>query len=241
MSDLIEARGLTRSFRSGGKTIEVLRGLDLKVAPGEMVAIVGESGVGKSTLLHILGALDRPDSGSYLFDGRGIFEGAPDDLARFRNERIGFVFQFHNLLPEFSAVENVMIAGLIGRRAPAEVRERALGSLSELGVGERADHLPAHLSGGEQQRVAIARALMTAGSLMLADEPTGNLDPTTALRVFEVLREVQRNRGLTVIMATHNERLACACDRVLQLREGVLSPSESWRPGAPSRREVARP
>ena len=241
MSDLVQARGLSRSFRSGGRTIEVLRGLDLDVSPGEMVAIVGESGVGKSTLLHILGALDRPDAGSYLFDGRGIFQGTSDDLARFRNHRIGFVFQFHNLLPEFTALENVMIAGLIGRRSPAEVRDRALHGLTDLGVGDRAGHPPAQLSGGEQQRVAIARALMTAGSLLLADEPTGNLDPSTALRVFEVMREVQRSRGLAVIMATHNERLARSCDRVLQLREGALSPSETWRPGTPPRQEVARP
>jgi lipoprotein-releasing system ATP-binding protein len=219
----------------------VLRGLDLDVSPAEMVAIVGESGVGKSTLLHILGALDRPDSGSYLFDGRGVFEGASDDLARFRNQRIGFVFQFHNLLPEFTALENVMIAGLIGRRSPAGVREAALCSLEDLGVGERAGHLPAQLSGGEQQRVAVARALMTAGSLLLADEPTGNLDPSTAMKVFEVLREVQRRRGLAVVMATHNERLARSCDRVLQLRDGTLTPSETWRPGAPPRQGEARP
>ena len=224
MNDLVRARGLTRSYRTGGRVLPVLRSLDLDVASGEMVAVVGDSGVGKSTLLHVLGALDRPESGSYLFEGREVFQGRPEDLARFRNRDIGFVFQSHNLLPEFSAVENVMIAGLIGRRPQGETRARAVELLKELGVGERLEHVPAQLSGGEQQRVAIARALMTAGSLLLADEPTGNLDPGTAGRVFDVMRSVQRGRRLAVVMATHNERLALACDRVLLLRDGVLVP-----------------
>ncbi|MGH9868400.1 MAG: ABC transporter ATP-binding protein [Candidatus Polarisedimenticolia bacterium] len=224
MNELVRARGVTRSYRPGGRVLPVLRSLDLDVARGEMVAVVGDSGVGKSTLLHVLGALDRPESGSYLFEGREVFQGSPEDLARFRNRDIGFVFQSHNLLPEFSAVENVMIAGLIGRRPQAATRARAVELLKELGVGERLDHVPAQLSGGEQQRVAIARALMTAGSLLLADEPTGNLDPGTAERVFEVMRSVQHGRGLAVVMATHNERLALACDRVLLLRDGVLVP-----------------
>jgi len=213
--------------------IQVLKGLDLDVRHGEMIAIVGESGVGKSTLLHILGAIDRPDSGSYLFEGRGVFAGTPDDLARFRNQRIGFVFQFHNLLPEFTALENVMLAGMIGRRPRAEARQAAARSLQDLGVSERSSHLPAELSGGEQQRVAIARALMTAGSLLLADEPTGNLDPQTAGRVFAVFREVQQARGLSVVMATHNEKLARACDRILLLRDGTLSAADSWAGARP--------
>jgi len=228
MNELIQARGLTRSFKSGDRVIHVLRGLDLNVSRGEMIAIVGESGVGKSTLLHILGAIDRPDSGSYLFDGRGVFDASPDELARFRNQRIGFVFQFHNLLPEFSALENVMLAGMIGRRPQAEARRDAARSLGDLGVADRSTHLPAELSGGEQQRVAIARALMTAGSLLLADEPTGNLDPETAGRVFTLFREVQKSRGLSVVMATHNEKLARACDRILLLRDGILSHADAW-------------
>ena len=238
MNELLTARGLERSYRTGGKAVHVLRGLDLDVRRGEMVAIVGESGVGKSTLLHILGALDRPDSGSYLFDGQEVFRGTRDALARFRNQKIGFVFQFHNLLPEFTALENVMIAALIGRQERAVATARASALLEELGVEQRADHLPAQLSGGEQQRVAIARALITAGALLLADEPTGNLDPQTAVRVFEVMRSVQCARGVAVVLATHNERLAAACDRVLTLREGVLAPATTWDP---PRQEMARP
>jgi lipoprotein-releasing system ATP-binding protein len=225
MNDLITVRGLTRTYRAGQGALPVLRGVDLDLARGEMVAVVGDSGVGKSTLLHLLGALDRPDGGSYLFNGQEVLKGRPVDLASFRNRDIGFVFQSHNLLPEFNAVENVMIAGLIGRRPPGPTRKRAVEMLTDLGVGDRLTHFPAQLSGGEQQRVAIARALMTAGSLLLADEPTGNLDPGTAERVFQMLRSVQRTRHLSVIMATHNERLATACDRVLLLRDGVLVPA----------------
>jgi len=238
MSELLRAEGLTRSYRSGGRILAVLKGLDLTIERGEMVAIVGESGVGKSTLLHLLGALDRPDSGSYLFDGREVFSGTADDRARFRNRDIGFVFQFHNLLPEFTAVENVMIAGLIGGRSKSASRSAAAALLDELGVADRGAHLPSQLSGGEQQRVAIARALMTGGSLVLADEPTGNLDSGTAWRVFELLRAVQRSRGVSVVMATHNERLARGCDRILQLRDGVLAPPTAWDP---PRQEMARP
>jgi lipoprotein-releasing system ATP-binding protein len=224
MNELVTVRGLTRAYRAAGRTLPVLQNLDLDVARAEMVAVVGDSGVGKSTLLHLLGALDRPDGGSYLFQGREVFLGGPEDLAAFRNRDIGFVFQTHNLLPEFTAVENVMIAGLIGRRPRDEVRARAEELLRELGVGDRLGHVPAQLSGGEQQRVSIARALMTAGSLLLADEPTGNLDPGTAERVFDLMRTVQRTRHLSVIMATHNERLAALCDRILLLRNGALTP-----------------
>ena len=239
MSDLIQVKGLSRSYRSGDRTIDVLRGLDLAVAKGEMVAVVGESGAGKSTLLHLLGALDRPDSGSYLFEGAEVLGGSVERLARFRNTRIGFVFQFHHLLPEFTALENAMIAGLIGRMPPEAAREKARGLLEELGVAGRADHLPSQMSGGEQQRVAIARALMTAGALLLADEPTGNRDAGTSARVFEVLRSVQRARGVSVVMATHNERLARDCDRILLLRDGVLVPVA--RASDPPRQEMVRP
>ncbi len=239
MSELARVRGLRRSYMSGGRALEVLRGLDLEIARGEMVAVVGESGVGKSTLLHLLGALDRPGAGSYLFEGHEMFGESAEVLARFRTRRIGFVFQFHHLLPEFTAGENVMLAGLIGRRAPGEARRDALQLLDDLGVSPRRDHLPSQLSGGEQQRVAIARALMTAGALLLADEPTGNLDSGTSERVFGVLRDVVRARAVSVVMATHNERLARQCDRTLLLREGVLE-SLGATPGGP-RQEMARP
>jgi len=238
MNELLHATGLTRSYRSGSRSLAVLRGLDLTVSRGEMVAIVGESGVGKSTLLHILGALDRPDSGSYLFKGRDVFVGSPDDRARFRSHEVGFVFQFHNLLPEFTAMENVMLAGLIAGQPRASSVAAAMGLLDELGIADRSTHLPSQLSGGEQQRVAICRAMMTGCSLLLADEPTGNLDPATAWRVFELMRSVQTARGLAVVMATHNERLAAGCDRILQLREGVLAPPTLWDP---PRQEMARP
>jgi lipoprotein-releasing system ATP-binding protein len=238
MNDLLSVRGLMKSFHTGGKTLEVLRRLELDVAVGELVAVVGESGVGKSTLLHLLGAIDRPDGGSYSFDGMDVFTGSADELARFRNTRIGFVFQFHHLLSEFTALENTALAGLIGGRPPAEARSKANRLLDELGVGDRTDHLPSQLSGGEQQRVAIARALMTAGDLLLADEPTGNLDTKTAQHVFDLLRSVQESHRLAVVMATHNERLAGSCDRILQLREGVLNPMEAWDP---PRQEIARP
>ncbi|HET6372561.1 MAG TPA: ABC transporter ATP-binding protein [Candidatus Polarisedimenticolia bacterium] len=238
MSDLLTVEGLARAYRSGDKVLSVLRGLDLSLSRGEMVAIVGESGVGKSTLLHLLGALDRPDAGTYLFEGRDVFAGGAEDLARFRNRQIGFVFQFHNLLPEFTALENTMMPGLIGRGAPDAIRAAARELLADLGVAEREEHLPAHLSGGEQQRVAIARALMTAKALLLADEPTGNLDPATAFKVFELMRKVQRSRGLAVVIATHNERLAALCDRTLLLRNGVVAPADSW---SPTRQEMARP
>ena len=229
MSDLVHVRNLRRSFRSGDRSLDVLQGLDLDLSRGEMLAVVGASGVGKSTLLHLLGALDRPDEGSYLFDGKDVFAGSSDQLAHFRNTMIGFVFQFHHLLPEFTAHENVMIAGLIGRASPSQTRERATALLDELGVAERADHVPAQLSGGEQQRVAIARALMTAGALLLADEPTGNLDSRTATMVFEVMCGVRRARNISIVMATHNERLASRCDRVLRLNEGVLTPVSAGR------------
>jgi len=219
---LLAARGLSRSFVSGSRTIQVLDGLDLEVGRDEMVAICGQSGVGKSTLLHILGALDRADAGSYVFSGRDVMAADAVARARFRMKEVGFVFQFHNLLPEFTALENVMLAGLIGRAGVSGTESRASALLADLGVAQRADHLPSRLSGGEQQRVAIARALMTAGSLLLADEPTGNLDPDTAGRVFDLMRRIQRERGLAVVMATHNAHLAAQCDRVLLLREGAL-------------------
>jgi lipoprotein-releasing system ATP-binding protein len=221
MSELLAARGLSKAYRSGPRRIEVLRELDLAVLDGESVAIVGDSGVGKSTLLHLLGGLDRPDAGRLTFRDRDLLAGDAARLAEYRNRNVGFVFQFHHLLPEFSALENVEMPFRIGRRDDG--RERALELLERLGLRDRLDHRPSALSGGEQQRVAIARALAADPSLVLADEPTGNLDPSTGKRVFDLLRELQRERGFALVLASHSERLARGCDRILRLENGHLT------------------
>lgn len=222
MNELIRCRGLCKSYPSAERPIRVLEGLDLTLERGEMVAVMGQSGVGKSTLLHILGALDRPDRGDYQFDGTQVFTKTPSELARFRNRHVGFVFQFHHLLAEFSALENVIMPRLIRRERRAAVEGRATDLLDEMGLGHRRDHRPSQLSGGEQQRVAIARALMAEPELLLADEPTGNLDPGTSVQVFEVLRRAHETRGLTTLVATHNERLAEICHRSVLLVDGRL-------------------
>jgi lipoprotein-releasing system ATP-binding protein len=220
---LLSARGVHKSYRSGPRAIEVLAGLDLDVAAGEAVAVVGDSGVGKSTLLHILGGLDRPDSGSVRFRGEELFSRGLPELADYRNRNVGFIFQFHHLLPEFTALENVEMPFRIGRRA-AEAADHPSRILERLGMQGRLDHRPAELSGGEQQRVAIARALAAAPSLVLADEPTGNLDPGTGRRVFSLLRELQVERSFALVLASHSERLAAGCDRILRLEGGCLRP-----------------
>jgi lipoprotein-releasing system ATP-binding protein len=223
MSDpLLEARGLSKTYRTGPRRIDVLRGLDLSIEAGEAVAIVGESGVGKSTLLHMLGGLDQPDAGQLRFAGEPI-PTSGKELAEYRNRRVGFVFQFHYLLPEFTAIENVeMPFRLAGLRGGFRDRARAL--LERLGLEDRLDHHPGTLSGGEQQRVAIARAVVAEPDLVLADEPTGNLDPNTAVVVFETLAKLQRERGFAMLLATHNERLARECNRVLRMEQGGLRP-----------------
>jgi lipoprotein-releasing system ATP-binding protein len=219
---LIAASQLVKSYRTDAGEIPVLRELALEVARGEMIAITGASGVGKSTLLHVLGALDRPDSGSILFDGEELLALREDRLREFRNRSLGFVFQFHHLLPEFTALENVMMPLLIARVNETESERRASDLLAELGLGERARHRPGMLSGGEQQRVAVARALVQSPRALLADEPSGNLDVDTGERLHELLRRVNRERGLTIVVVTHNERLANACDRRLRLEAGRL-------------------
>jgi lipoprotein-releasing system ATP-binding protein len=188
-----------------------------------MVAIVGASGVGKSTLLHVLGTLDRPEAGRVEVFGRDVLSLAEAPLREFRNETIGFVFQFHHLLPEFTALENVMMPLLIGRRPESEARDTARGLLLEVGLGDREQHRPSALSGGEQQRVAVARALARSPRLLLADEPSGNLDQATGDRLHDLLRRLNRERGTTVIVVTHNERLSGACDRRLRLEGGRLA------------------
>jgi lipoprotein-releasing system ATP-binding protein len=222
---LLQARGLFKSYRTAAGVVSVLEGVDLDVAAGEIVAVVGASGVGKSTLLHVLGTLDRPDAGELRVAGEDVLALREARRCEFRNRTLGFVFQFHHLLPEFSAVENVAMPLLIGGSGFDEARKRALDLLREVGLSGRADHRPGALSGGEQQRVAVARALATGPRALLADEPTGDLDRETGRRLHETLRGLTRARGLTVLVVTHNDELAQACDRVLRLTGGRLVPA----------------
>ncbi|MCG8589338.1 MAG: ABC transporter ATP-binding protein [Proteobacteria bacterium] len=228
---LIRAEGLCKSFPTGDATIEVLKDLDFELARGERVAIVGQSGVGKSTLLHILGTLDHPTRGRLLFDGEDVFDRDPDDLARLRNASLGFVFQFHHLLPEFDAVENVMMPGILGERGFDEMRGRARDMLCEVGLSHRLDHPVGKLSGGERQRVAVARALVLDPLVVLADEPTGNLDPKTGAQIEDLLLEMNRTRGTTLVVVTHSESLAHKLGRRLTLADGRVVPADS--PGSP--------
>jgi lipoprotein-releasing system ATP-binding protein len=223
----IDASNVDKSYVVGTARLAVLKGLSLSIESGEMVAIVGASGVGKSTLLHVLGGLDAIDGGSIRIGDRDLAALRPDDLVAFRNRHVGFVFQFHHLLPEFSAIENAGMPMRIARRSAGEREERAQGLLERVGLGERLAHKPGMLSGGEQQRVAIARALVMQPSVLLADEPTGDLDEHTADALHDLLREMHREHGLTSIIATHNPRLAAACDRVLRLEEGKLREARS--------------
>ena len=219
----LEARGIRKSYVVGGSPLTILRDLDLAVEAGEMVAIVGASGVGKSTLLHVLGGLDHADAGSVSIDGINL-TGLPDaEVVAFRNERVGFVFQFHHLLPEFSALENAEMPMRIARLRSSEARSRATELLGRVGLAERLTHKPGMLSGGEQQRVAVARALVMRPAVLLADEPTGDLDEATADALHRLLREMHEAYGLTSIIATHNPRLAAACNRVLRLEGGRLA------------------
>ena len=217
----LEARGLAKVYRNAEVPVQVFRELDLDVERGEMLAIVGPSGIGKSTLLHLLGGLDRPDEGKIVVDGRDMTHLSNDELARYRNRNVGFVFQFHHLLPEFSAEENVAMPAWIARIAKNEALRSARALLAELGLESRARHFPNQLSGGEQQRVAIARALLVDPLLFLADEPTGNLDLETSERVFELMRECHRKRRLSSVIVTHNRDLAARCDRIVEMKPYV--------------------
>jgi lipoprotein-releasing system ATP-binding protein len=219
---LIVASGVVKGYRTAAGYVSVLRGLDLAVPEGEMLAITGASGVGKSTLLHVLGTLDRPEGGKVWVGGDEVFGLEERRLREFRNRTLGFVFQFHHLLPEFTALENVMMPLLIGRVPAAKAREEAGALLDELGMTPRADHRPGALSGGEQQRVAVARALVRSPRAVLADEPSGNLDRDTGDRLHDLLRRLNREKGLTVVVVTHNERLAASADRSLRLEGGKL-------------------
>ena len=221
----VHAENVTKSYPVGTTTLAVLKGLDLELEKGEMVAVVGASGVGKSTLLHVLGGLDPADSGVVRIGDTELTTLADGEVVAFRNRHVGFVFQFHHLLPEFTALENAEMPMRIARRKAAERQQRAAELLERVGLSERLTHRPGMLSGGEQQRVAIARALVMSPSLLLADEPTGDLDEHTAETLHELLREMHRERGLTSLIATHNPRLAAACDRILRLEDGRLRPA----------------
>ena len=212
----IEATGIVKSFGD----LTVLRGVDFSAKAAEVVSIVGASGAGKSTLLQILGSLSRPDQGKVLIDGMDIFSLTSNQLSDFRNLHIGFVFQFHHLLPEFTALENVMIPGMIAKKSPAELRKRALSLLKDMGLSDRASHKPSELSGGEQQRVAIARALMNEPAVLFADEPSGNLDSRTKEDIHQLFFDLRDRYAQTIILVTHDRDLAKMSDRMLEMHDG---------------------
>ncbi|MCP4456817.1 MAG: ABC transporter ATP-binding protein [Cytophagales bacterium] len=215
---MLKVTGIHKSFGS----LKVLKGVDLQIAKGEIVSIVGASGSGKSTLLHVLGTLDRPDRGVVELDKKSLFEYSDQELAKVRNGSIGFVFQFHNLLPEFTAVENVCMPGFIGQRNEKDVRARAGELLKVLGLSERADHKPSELSGGEQQRVSVARALINDPAIVFADEPSGNLDSANAKELHKLFFELRKELNVTFVLVTHNEELADMADRKLEITDGKI-------------------
>ena len=220
---LIHIQQLSKSFRSGSETLHVLDGIDIDIHTGEILAIVGASGVGKSTFLHIVGGLERPTSGSVRYGEEDVYTLDSDRIAQFRNERVGFVFQFHHLLPEFTALENVMMPALVRRMDRNKASELAAAMLQDVGLGARLHHRPGELSGGEQQRVAVARALVLGPDVVLADEPTGNLDIHTGEAVHELLTTLNKKKGTTFIIVTHNDKLALRADRIFKMAEGKLA------------------
>jgi lipoprotein-releasing system ATP-binding protein len=219
---VLSLRGVVRTYPSGDRTLEVLRGIDLDVMPGEVVGLIGPSGSGKSSLLHAAGLLERPTKGQVIIQGRDCTTLRDGPRTRIRLGSIGFVYQFHHLLPEFSALDNVVLPQLIAGQRDKDAKARAQVLLTQLGLGDRMDHQPAHLSGGERQRVAMARALANSPHLILADEPTGNLDPATSGQVFQGLLDLARSTGVAALVATHNLELTRYMDRVFALREGLL-------------------
>ena len=220
---ILELRGIKRRFRQGDSHLEILRGIDLDLKSGEITALVGPSGTGKSTLLHVAGLLERASEGDVLIEGRACAKLGDRERTGLRRNKIGFVYQFHHLLPDFSALENVMMPQLLAKKGNSKAEERASSLLDRLGLVERLSHRPGKLSGGEQQRVAIARSLANEPQILLADEPTGNLDPATADQVFALLMEVVRESGTSALVATHNPELANAMDTTVTLSDGVLS------------------
>ena len=229
-SALVVASQVRKSFRHMGRTLEVLRGVDIEIGDGEMVAIIGPSGAGKSTLLHCIGTLDLPTSGSIYLAGEEVTKLPGARLAELRNRTIGFVFQFHHLLPEFNALENVLMPGLVAGKPRREIEPRARALLEEVGLKERALHRPGELSGGEQQRVALARAILLEPRLLLADEPTGNLDSATSLQIHDLFFAINRHRGTTIVVVTHNAALAASMPRIVTLRDGHVEKDERRDP-----------
>ena len=221
---LLQAFQVKKTYRLGGRSIEVLKGVDVSVTRGEFVALRGASGAGKSTLLHLLGGLDLPNAGEIIFNGKTLRSFGRAELARWRNTRVGFIFQAYHLLPELNALENVCIPGRMGRRPVAGVEARARELLERVGLAARMEHRPLELSGGEQQRVVLARALINSPDLILADEPTGNLDSHTGAEVMDMLCSLREELGTTMIIATHDERVARRAPRTLQLQDGELAP-----------------
>ena len=220
---VLQAEELRKVFHREGYDIEVLKGISLSLSRGETAGVVGISGAGKTTLLQILGTLDRATSGRVLYGGVDVTDLPPDKMAAFRNRSVGFVFQSHNLLPEFSVLENVMLPCLIAQMDPVEARRRAVALLAEVGLSERVAHRTGEISGGEQQRTAICRALVMEPSVLLADEPTGNLDRATASGVLDLLLEINRSRGLSILMVTHNDRMASRLHRVIRIDDGRIA------------------
>ena len=219
---MIKVTDLHKSFSMGSYELPVLKGINLEIQRGELIAIVGASGAGKSTLLHIIGTLDQPTSGAVTFDGQDLFQLTEMQQAEFRNRRVGFVFQFHHLLPEFTALENACMPALVERRDPQAVESEATALLTEVGLAQRLHHKPGELSGGEQQRVAMARALIQKPDVVLADEPTGNLDTHTGDGLFGLMRELNKARGTTFIIVTHNDKLSAQSDRIVHMQDGLI-------------------
>jgi lipoprotein-releasing system ATP-binding protein len=219
---MIKVTDLHKSFSMGSHELPVIKGINLEIQRGELIAIVGASGAGKSTLLHILGTLDKPTSGTVTFDGQDLFQLSEAEQAEFRNRRVGFVFQFHHLLPEFTALENACMPALVQRRDQKTVEAEAVALLTEVGLAERVHHKPGELSGGEQQRVAMARALMQKPDVVLADEPTGNLDTHTGDSLFSLMRKLNQSRRTTFIIVTHNDKLSAQCDRIIHMQDGMI-------------------
>ena len=219
---MIDVVDLYKSFPMGGRELVVLNNINLHIKRGELIAIMGASGAGKSTLLQLLGTLDRPTKGTVSFDGQNLFTLTEQEQAEFRNKRVGFVFQFHHLLPEFSALENACLPAMIQKRDMADIVGEATKLLGEVGLADRLHHKPGELSGGEQQRVSVARALMQQPDLVLADEPTGNLDSHTGDALFTLLRQLNRSRGTTFVIVTHNDKLSSQADRIVSMQDGMI-------------------